>query len=87
MLTPTPSLIWCSVAKVSTILPKAPLTPYTKSMNKQPDLAAIMASYTQQHNAMMARSAANRKAFAEGRPFPFPAPECQSTTWHISDRD
>jgi len=55
-------------------------------MNKQIDLAAIMASYTQQHNDMMARSAANRKAFAEGRPFPFPAPECQSTTWHISDR-
>ena len=67
--------------------PTAPQTLYTKSMNKTPDLAAIMATYTQQHNAMMAKSAANRKAFAEGRPFPFPAPECQSTTWHISDRD
>ena len=55
-------------------------------MTKQIDLNAIMATYTQQHNAMMAKSAANRKAFAEGRPFPFPAPECQSTTWHISDR-
>ena len=42
-------------------------------MNKTPDLAAIMASYTQQHNAMMARSAANRKAFAEGRPQPYQA--------------
>ena len=76
-----------TVAKVSTICPQHPQRPYTKSMNKTPDIAAIMASYTQQHNAMMARSAANRKAFAEGRPFPFPAPECQSTTWHISDRD
>ena len=56
-------------------------------MNKQPDLAAIMASYTQQYNQMQARSAANRKAFAEGRPFPFPAPECQSESWNISDRD
>ena len=72
---------------LSTKPPQHPLRPYTKSMNKTPDLAAIMASYTQQHNAMMARSAANRKAFAEGRPFPFPAAECQSTTWHISDRD
>ena len=66
--------------------PTAPQTPYTKDMNKTPDLAAIMASYTQQHNDMMARSAANRKAFAEGRPFPFPAPEVQSTNWNISDR-
>ena len=56
-------------------------------MNKTPDLAAIMADYTRQHNEMMARSAANRKAFAEGRPFPFPAPEVQSGTWNISDRD
>jgi len=72
---------------LSTHSPIARLTPHTKTMNKQPDFAAIMAAYTQQHNAMMARSAANRKAFAEGRPFPFPAPEGQSTTWHISDRD
>jgi hypothetical protein len=55
-------------------------------MSKQPDLSAIMATYTQQYNRMQARSAANRQAFAEGRPAPFPAPECQSTTWHISDR-
>ena len=54
-------------------------------MKKQPDFAAIMAAYTQQHNAMMARSAANRKAFAEGRPQPYQA--VQSTNWHISDRD
>ena len=75
-----------TVEALSTILPTAPPMPYTNSMNKTPDIAAIMASYTQQHNAMMARSAANRKAFAEGRPFPFPAPECQSGTWNISDR-
>ena len=56
-------------------------------MNKQPDLAAIMATYTQQYNQMMARSAANRQAHAEGRPAPFPAPEGQSGNWHISDRD
>ena len=56
-------------------------------MNKQPDLAAIMASYTASYNQMQARSAANRQAFAEGRPFPFPAPECQSGNWNISDRD
>jgi hypothetical protein len=58
----------------------------TTNMTKTIDLAAIMATYTQQHNAMMARSAANRKAFAEGRAFPFPAPECQSGNWNISDR-
>jgi hypothetical protein len=56
-------------------------------MTKQVDLSAIMARYTAQHNEMMARSAANRQAFAEGRPFPFPAPECQTTSWNISDRD
>ena len=56
------------------------------TMTKAEMIANVMASYTQQHNAMMARSAANRKAFAEGRPFPFPAPECQSGNWHISDR-
>jgi len=54
--------------------------------NPKIDLAAIMADYTARYDQMQARSAANRKAFAEGRPFPFPAPECQSTTWHISDR-
>lgn len=55
-------------------------------MTKTVDLAAIMASYTADHNAMMARSAANRQAFAEGRPFPFPAP-APATRWNISDRD
>ena len=55
-------------------------------MTKTVDLSAIMAQYTADHNAMMARSAANRQAFAEGRPFPFPA-AAPSTTWNISDRD
>jgi hypothetical protein len=55
-------------------------------MTKTIDLAAIMADYTKQHNAMMARSAANRQAFAEGRAFPFPA-AAPTSTWNISDRD
>jgi len=60
----------------------------TKQMtNPKIDLAAILADYTTRYNQMQARSAANRKAFAEGRPFPFPAPEVQSGTWNISDRD
>lgn len=67
--------------------PPSPDRPYNSHMNKQPDFVAIMANYTQQYNAMMARSAANRQAHAEGRPAPFPAPEVQSTNWHISDRD
>ena len=72
---------------LSTHSPTAHQMPYTKSMNnKTPDIAAIMADYTKTYSAMMARSAANRKAFAEGRPFPFPAPECQSGNWNISDR-
>jgi len=58
----------------------------TKQMTKTIDLASIMADYTAQHNAMMARSAANRQAFAEGRPAPFPA-AAPTSTWQISDRD
>jgi hypothetical protein len=57
----------------------------TMTNTKTVDLAAIMATYTQQHNAMMARSAANRQAFAEGRPFPFPA-AAPTETINISDR-
>jgi len=56
-------------------------------MKKQIDLAAIMADYTKTYSAMMAQSAANVAAHREGRPFPFPAPEVQSTNWNISDRD
>ena len=80
MLTPTPSLIWCSVAEVSTILPTAHQIPYTKSMNKQPDLAAIMASYTQQ----VIQEERRRQAIREGR---IPAPQGEYGTWNISDRD
>ena len=54
--------------------------------NPKIDLNAILADYTDRYNKMQARSAANRQAFAEGRPAPFPALECQSTAWHISDR-
>jgi len=56
-------------------------------MTKTIDLAAIMADYTKTYSAMMARSAANVAAHREGRPAPFPAPECQSGNWNISDRD
>jgi len=51
-------------------------------MTKQPDLSAILATYTQQYNRMQARSAANRQAHAEG----FPAPSGQWGEWNISDR-
>jgi len=54
-------------------------------MTKTVDLAAILANYTAEYNQMQARSAANRQAFAEGRPFPFPA-AAPTTTWQISDR-
>ena len=54
-------------------------------MTKTVDLAAIMASYTAQYNEMQRRSYANRQAFAEGRPFPFPA-AAPTETINISDR-
>ena len=61
--------------------------PYTDPMtNPKIDLAAIMADYTARYNQQQARSAANRQAFAQGRPFPFPAPQVQSGNWNISDR-
>jgi hypothetical protein len=67
---------------VSTIPPQHPLTPYTKSMNKTPDLNAIMASYTQQVIAEEQRRQAIRDAYAAGRQ--------QDWTlwgsWNISDR-
>jgi hypothetical protein len=52
----------------------------------QQQLNAIMADYTKQHSAMMARSAANVKAFHEGRPQPFTSAQGYGT-WNISDRD
>ena len=61
--------------------------PYTKSMNKQPDLNAILADYTRQHNAMMARSAAAKADVAAGTEILTPSPEGgQWARWNISDR-
>ena len=73
---------------LSTILPTAHQIPYTKSMNnKTPDLAAIMATYTKQYNAMMARSAAAKADVAAGTEILTPAPERgQWGVWNISDR-
>jgi hypothetical protein len=53
--------------------------------NPKIDLNAILADYTDRYNKMQARSAANRQAFAEGRPFPFPA-AVPTSNWNISDR-
>ena len=53
--------------------------------NPKIDLNAILADYTARYNQQQARSAANRQAFAEGRPAPFPA-AAPTSTWHISDR-
>ena len=81
MLTPTPSLIWCSVAELSTFPPTAPQIPYTKSMNKTKlDMSAIMADYT----AKVIAEERRRQAIREGR---LPAPQGQWTEWNISDRD
>jgi len=73
---------------LSTHSPIAHQTPYTKSMNnKTPDLAAIMATYTKQYNAMMARSAAAKADVAAGTEILTPAPERgQWGVWNISDR-
>ena len=77
----------CQLGKVSTDPPTAPSMPYTKDMNKQPDLNAILADYTRQHNAMMARSAAAKADVAAGTEILTPAPESgQWTRWNISDR-
>jgi len=78
----------CQLGKVSTDPPTAPSMPYTKDMNKQPDLNAILADYTRQHNAMMARSAAAKADVAAGTEILTPAPEGgQWARWNISDRD
>ena len=53
--------------------------------NPKIDLNAILADYTDRYNKMQARSAANRQAFAEGRPAPFPA-AAPTSNWNISDR-
>ena len=51
----------------------------------QQHIATIMADYTRQHNAMMARSAANRDAFARGEVQPYQAQPTEIL--NISDRD
>ena len=64
-------------------------------MNKQPDLNAIMADYTRQHNAMMARSAAAKADVAAGTEILTPESDFPSwgasmgqwARWNISDRD
>ena len=67
---------------LSTHSPIARLTPYNKSMNKQPiklDMSAIMADYTQK----VIQEERRRQAIREGR---LPAPQGQWTEWNISDR-
>lgn len=57
----------------------------TNEMKITPDqIATIMADYTRQHNAMMARSAANREAFARGEVQPYQAQPTEIL--NISDR-
>ena len=64
-------------------------------MNKQPDLNAILADYTRQHNAMMARSAAAKADVAAGTEILTPESDFPSwgasmgqwARWNISDRD
>ena len=80
---------------MSTDPPTAPSMPYTKDMNKQPDLNAILADYTRQHNAMMARSAAAKADVAAGTEILTPESDFPSwgasmgqwARWNISDRD
>ena len=77
---------------LSTISPTAHQTLYTKSMNKTPDLNAIMADYTQQVIAEDRRRQAIRDAAAAGTQEWFAKweatrPQGTYGTWHISDRD
>ena len=95
MLTPTPLLIWCSVAELSTILPTPTPEPYTKSMIKQhngaflvndtaandPACQMAMASYMEQLRRENARRHAMRQAAEAGNDMG------QFEIWHISDRD
>ena len=68
-------------------LPKAPQTPYTKSMINQEQMQSILAQYTKEYNAMMARSAAAKADVAAGTEILTPAPEAGTWgIWNISDR-
>ena len=80
---------------LSTILPKAPQTPYTKSMINQEQMQSILTQYTREHNAMMARSAAAKADVAAGTEILTPESDFPSwgasmgqwARWNISDRD
>ena len=57
-------------------------------MINQEQMQSILAQYTREHNAMMARSAASKADVAAGTEILTPAPESgQWGVWHISDRD
>ena len=76
---------------LSTISPNAHQTLYTKSMNKTPDLNAIMADYTQQVIAEERRRQAIRDAAAADPQAWFAKweatrPQGTYGTWNISDR-
>ena len=77
--------------ELSTKPPQHPQTPYTKGMNKTPDLNAIMADYTQQVIAENRRRQAIRDAAAAAPQEWFAKweatrPQGQWGRWHISDR-
>ena len=92
MLTPTPSLIWCSVAELSTILPTAHQIPYTKSMIKQHNGAFLVNETAANDSAVqsaMASYMASLKAEAARRDrirAGIEPTDGQYGTWHISDR-
>ena len=57
-------------------------------MINQEQMQSILADYTRQHNAMMARSAAAKADVAAGTEILTPAPDRgQWGIWNISDRD
>jgi len=56
-------------------------------MINQKQMQSILAQYTREHNAMMARSAAAKADVAAGTEILTPAPESgQWGVWNISDR-
>ena len=68
--------------------------PYSKDMNKQPDLNAIMASYTERYNAERRRSLAAQAEVAGSTEILTPESDFPSwgasmgqwARWNISDR-
>ena len=56
-------------------------------MINQEQMQSILAQYTREHNAMMARSAAAKADVAAGTEILTPAPEASTWgVWNISDR-